>query len=266
MIIFNKTKFSRSKKLLKNCYAVKLLHWLQGCSTAKLFSVSALLFCNTAQSALLYPLNDLKVIEAEISRQGLTRITAKDDRILNVFGITGEYVLETDEEQGQIFIRPMGPGSLNHISLTLTTEKGHTQDLRLAPIDKPPEALILQAEEPSKEGLAKKHVQSIANRDELEALIQACQEERIPVGYKPMPLDLVPKKTGTQHKEYRLVREIRGPHLKGLTYEVKNTSQIPLVMAEQSFADRDVIAVSMPLRILTPGEKTHVYIIAKVTE
>lgn len=221
---------------------------------------------SAAYGAQLYPLNDLHVIKATISHQGLTRITVKDDRILNVFGITGEYVLETDEDQGQIFIRPMGAGSLNPISLTLTTEKGYTQDLRLAPMDKAPEALILQAEEASNEGLAKKKAQSIASLGEIESLIQACQEERIPVDYRSMPLDIVPKKVGTQHKEYRLIREIRGPGLKGLTYEVRNTSQIPLIMAEQSFADRDVIAVYMPLRLLNPGEKTHVYVISKVTE
>lgn len=223
-------------------------------------------YLGVAHAALLCPLNDIKVIKAEVSRQGLTRITVKDDRILNVFGITGEYVLETDEEQGQIFIRPMGQGSLNPISLTLTTEKGHTQDLQLLPKDKIPEALILQAAEPSKEGSAKNRNQKAISRDEVESLIQAAQEDRIPVGYNPIPLDIIPKKSGIQHKEYKLIREIRGPLLKGLTYEVRNTSQIPLIMAEQSLAEPDVVAVYMPLRLLNPGEKTHVYVVSKITE
>lgn len=254
------TKNDRAKNVHKRSRKLQILMSVSCC----LIPVTC--FLSAAYGAQLYPLNDLHVIEANISRQGLTRITVKDDRILNVFGITGEYVLETDEEQGQIFIRPMGPGSMNPISLTLTTEMGHTQDLRLAPIDKAPEAIILQDEEASKEGLAKKKAQSIASRDAIEALVQACQENRIPVGYKAMPLEILPQKAGTQHKEYRLIREIRGPHLNGLTYKVNNTSHIPLIMAEQSFADPDVIAVSMPTKLINPGGSTYVYVVSKVTE
>lgn len=66
------------------------------------------LMATTAQAAIQRPLDELKVIEVPISKQDLTRITVKEDRILNVFGVTGEYVLEADEDQGQIFIRPTG--------------------------------------------------------------------------------------------------------------------------------------------------------------
>lgn len=232
------------------------------------------LLAPAAHSALLRPLNDLHVIEAEISRQGLTRITVKNDRILNVFGITGEYVLEADEDQGQIFIRPMGPGSLNPISLTLTTEKGHTQDLRLNPKDKAPEALILEAAVSSEEHLTEKTAQDFPSRDAIEELLQACQEDRIPVGYKRMPLDIK-----AQQGPHRLIREIRNDSLKalplrgiplrGLTYEVKNSATIPWILAESEFAqklDTEVIAILMPKKLLKPGESTYVYVVAKVTE
>ena len=66
------------------------------------------LMATTAQAAIQRPLDELKIIEVPISQQDLTRITVKEDRILNVFGVTGEYVLEADEDQGQIFIRPTG--------------------------------------------------------------------------------------------------------------------------------------------------------------
>lgn len=267
MRIFKKPKIDRPsfKKILQYCVATTL--------------VSA-----ESHGALLRPLNDLHVIEAEISRQGLTRITVKQDRILNVFGITGEYVLEADEDQGQIFIRPMGPGSLNPISLTLTTEKGHTQDLQLTPKDKAPEALILQAVEDSEEHLTKKITQDFPSRDAIEELIKACQEDRIPVGYKPMPLDIKP-----QQGPHRLIREIRGSSLKGdplrgvplrglplkgvplrgLTYEVKNSDTIPWILAESGFAaelETQVIAILMPKKLLKPGESAYVYVVANVTE
>ena len=218
----------------------------------------------TAQGALLHPLNDVQVIEATISRQGLTRIAVKQDRILNVFGVTGEYVLETDEDQGQVFIRPMGPGSLNPISLTLTTENGHTQDLRLIPKDKSPEALILQADNTTQEELLRnKLAHTLPSREEIEELLEGCQMGRIPVGYKLMPLGL--KSTEGFH---RLIREIRNDNLRGLTYEVKNSGTIPWILAESGFAqklDVRVVAILMPQKLLNPGEGTHVYVIAKVT-
>lgn len=245
----------------------------------KIKPITSAVFCclfiaeTSAQSAILHSLNDFNGIEVGVSRQGLTRITVKDDRILNVFGITGEYVLETDEDQGQVFIRPLGPGTLNPISLTLTTEKGCTQDLRLIPKDKAPEALILQADSTEKET---KLAQTLPSREEVEELLYACQAGRIPVGYILKPLDLK-----TLQQPYRLMRDIRndplrevplngfplkGFPLRGLTYEVKNTSNLPWILSESSFAEKlneDVIAILMPQKLLKPGESTHVYIVEK---
>lgn len=229
--------------------------FLQHCNTTTLVLC---LLTSKVHSAILHPLNDLKVIEAAISRQGLTRITVKDDRVLNVFGITGEYVLETDEDQGQVFIRPMGPGSLNPISLTLTTEKGHTQDLRLIPKDKAPEALILRANDTAHE---QKIAQALPNREEIEVLLAACQGGRIPVGYTLKPLDLK-----TLQNPHHLIREIHNTALRGLTYEVKNSGTTPWILSESGFAqklDADVIAILMPKKLLKPGESTHVYVVKK---
>lgn len=209
-----------------------------------------------AHGVQLHPLNGLKTIKAEISRQGLTRITVKEDRIQNVFGVTGEYVLETDEDQGQVFIRPMGPGSLNSISLTLTTEKGRTQDFLLTPTDKTPEALILWIRESSER---EKAASSQPSRQDIEDLIMACQQNRIPVGYKLMPLEL--KTTNDPH---HMVREIRNDHLRVLTFEIINNGQDPINIFEEDFAqDSATIAVLLTSRILKPGEKTYVYVAKK---
>src|SRR5262249_46815467 len=95
-----------------------------------------------ANAAILRTLDSSKTIEVSVAKEGLTRITVKDDRILNAFGMVGQYVLEADEDQGQIFIRPVdaafqpfgtGNAKLGPLYLTITTEKGHTQDLRLLP-------------------------------------------------------------------------------------------------------------------------------------
>ncbi len=260
------------------------------------------LFLGTAvQAAIQHPLDGLKVIEVPISRQGLTRIAVKEDRILNVFGVAGEYVMEADEDQGQVFIRPVGPGAFKPISLTLTTESGHTQDLHLIPKDQAPEALILKAEEDVKEkpsrvqpipllahmrnkgidpevsleekvssspltrgdiardDITRNNITRDVTRDDIETLLQACREGRIALGYKSMPLDLK-----TLKGPYLLVREVKGEKLRGLTYEVNNTTKVPMKLAEAEFAkSRDIIAVLITQKTLKPGERTHVHVVAR---
>ena len=233
----------------------------------------------SANAAILRTLDDSKSIEISISKENLTRITVKDDRVANVFGITGEYVLEADEELGQVFIRPIGHETNKPIHLTLTTEKGHTQDLRLVPKDQAPTALIL--EEGQQETFLSQgsmtHVSaaqvsttrvSIA-RDEIEGLLQACQEGRIPLGYKVAPLDL--KDTSVTFKDpHLLIREIRGEKLRALTYEVKNLSTLPLILSEDKFTQiphakkSDIIAVWIAKKTINPGESTYVHVIAKL--
>lgn len=239
----------------------------------------------SANAAILRTLDESKSIEISISKENLTRITVKDDRVANIFGITGEYVLEADEELGQVFIRPIGLGGTSKpIHLTLTTEKGHTQDLRLIPKDQAPEALIL--EEGQQEILLSQGSVTCMSaaqvpvtqvpvtrvsiaRDEIESLLQACQEMRIPLGYKVAPLDL--KDTSVTFKSpHLLIREIRGEKLRALTYEVKNLSKRAFILSEDTFTQiphakrSDIIAVWMTKKTINPGERTHVHVIAKL--
>ncbi|OJW54573.1 MAG: hypothetical protein BGO67_10530 [Alphaproteobacteria bacterium 41-28] len=255
-----------------------------------------ILLLESAQAAIQHPLNELKVIEVPISKQDLTRIAVKDDRIQNVFGSTGEYVLEADEDQGQVFIRPSGVNDFKPIHLTFTTESGHTQDLRLIPQDQDPEALILQAEDQEK-----KLSHPFIARHEVEDLLRACREQRIPLGYKLMPLALrvnIPKISLWAHpglgspgpgspgldpgprdqdpnsslkapkNSYFLIREIKGNKLRGLTYEIKNTNKASLVLSESEFAESlplkktDIIAILMPTKTLDHGERTEAHVVA----
>ena len=237
-----------------------------------------------ANAAIVRTLDESKSIEISISKQNLTRITVKDDRVANVFGIMGEYVLEADEELGQVFIRPIAPGgspfmvgggTSKPIHLTLTTEKGHTQDLRLVPKDQAPEALILEENKQKtfhSQG-SMTHVSAVQvsatrvsiARDEIEGLLQACQEMRIPLGYKVAPLDLK-----TFNGPHLLIREIRGEKLRALTYEVKNLSTLPLILSEDTFTQiphakkSDIIAVWIAKKTINPGESTYVHVIAKL--
>lgn len=228
-----------------------------------------LLASTAAHAAIVRPIDEKKVLEVPIPQGELTRIKVENDRILQVFGLAGEYVLETDDHQGQIFIRPIE--GLKPINLTITTEAGHTQDLRLIPKDKPPQALILKVDtEIAQELEREKQASAPLFREEVEELIHACQEGRIPLGYKEVPLDLSTfqacPREGEEPRFNLLLREIQGQKLRGLTYRIQNNSQEPLVLSEPEFAasltlkPKDLIALLIFKKTLNPGEGTDVYV------
>ena len=226
-----------------------------------------LLAGSAAHAAIVRPLDELKVIEIPISQQGLTRIKVQSDRILHVLGNAGEYVLETDEDQGQVFIRPtlLNDSSAKAISLTLTTEAGQTQDLRLIPKNQAPEALILKVDTEATSKVEKeKRSSAPIFREEVESLIFALQGNRIPLGYKEMPINLT-----TLHEPYPLLRELQGKALRGLTYRIQNKTQENLILSAPELAKKisiqqnTLIAILMSKKILTPGEGTEAYVVVR---
>lgn len=232
-----------------------------------------LLTGSATQAAIVRSLDEMKVLEAPVAQDALTRIKVQDDRILHVFGNAGEYVLETDDYQGQIFIRPTPSFEVvpsKAISLTLTTEAGYTQDLRLLPKNQAPEALILQLNTGLDQGVEKNSLNEakLASaplfREEVEGLILALQEGRIPLGYKEMPITLI-----TLKGPYQRMREIQGQKLHGLTYRIQNRTKELLILSEAKLAKElkldTLVALLIAKKTLTPGEGTDVYVAARAS-
>lgn len=238
-----------------------------------LFSFLISISSTTAHAAIIKNLDELRVIQVPISQEGLTRIKVQEDRILHVFGNVGEYVLETDENQGQVFIRPKASEeetNIQSISLTLTTEGGHTQDLRLIPKHQAPEAIILKSDNALKHELekdpfnGKKLSSAPLFLEEIEGLMQALQEGRIPLGYKEMPINLT-----TLNEPYQRVREIQGEKLRGLTYQIQNKTQKLQVLSESEvvkalpFKEHTIVAILISKKTLNPKEGANIYVVSR---
>ncbi len=259
-------------------------------NTKSLCGILALLLLSSdGHAGSHHILDEENVLEFSVSKNDHTRIAVKGDRILNVFGESNAYTLETDDTLGQIFIRPT-----KTISLTLTTEKGHTQDLRLIPKDKSSETVILEVEEET-ENLKRKEKGTLSkgtlskdisafSREDIASLLTACEENRIPLGYRQIPLSLKTLKKG--NSPYLLVRELGGVDslkegasfvkdgLRGLVFEIKNTDSIPLILAgPESIMNgtiqlgdlkaSDIVAVRHPTTVLKPGKGAQIYVVAR---
>lgn len=206
------------------------------------------------KAAIERPMDEMKVLELKISKEGLTRISVKSDRIANVYGLSGEFLMEPDEDQGQIFIRPQGPGMTKPFHLTLTTEGGRTQDLRLVPHETTPEAIVLTPQEtlPSHSPMTPQ-----MSREEIIDLLKACREGSIPSGYHVRVIDLK-----EQTDPHLILREIRNDRLIAQTLEVTNPQKEMMYLNPQDYGTAPgTVAVSLSKKVLKPGEKGEIYVI-----
>ena len=202
-------------------------------------------------------MSELEVIQVPVSREGLTRITVRDDRIVNLFGLSNEFLLEADENQGQVFVRPQGSGVEGPISITITTEGGHTQDLRLIPRDQSPETLILVKEETIE---SRRKVHRTITRETVQELLLSLREGSVPNGYIQRMVDLK-----EQAGPHIILREVRNESLSGQTLEVTNPGDQILYLNPQDYGNAPgVIAVSLSRKALKPQERGEVYVVREV--
>ena len=85
-----------------------------------------------------------KRLEAAIAQDVMNRISVTNDRITNIFGDEGTFVTQTDDQTGQIFIKPTVENGSKPLSLTMITENGITQDLTLNPTDTSAATIVLK--------------------------------------------------------------------------------------------------------------------------
>lgn len=86
---------------------------------------------SSVQAAQIYNLNEHQEIEATISKTELNRIIVEKDRISDVFAYGNTLEVLPDERLGQIFVKAVVP-SKETIRVTVTTEEGRIQDMRLS--------------------------------------------------------------------------------------------------------------------------------------
>lgn len=200
---------------------------------------------------------DGETVLAKVSRKEVTRIVIERGRIRKVTGSAGEFVLEKDEDKGQIFIRPVSPDSTRPINIFVTSERS-TIGLLLQPVDTPSDTIVIREARESPAGPARiersgRHVRTMKN------LLLAMAEDALPD-------DMEVREPGREMALWpgtrlTLQRLWLGAGVVGEKYQLVNAGPTPLDLAERQLFKSGVMAVSVEQASLRPGEATQLFVI-----
>jgi hypothetical protein len=171
------------------------------------------------------------------------------------------------------------------LSLTIITENGSVQDMTLMPIERDAATIVLtghsagkSAEEPREEigfdrdfnpnGYAQQYTQrlhyfqnavqnhSLSLKNQLVRAMKALITGRLPEVESD---NTTRKEVEGFDLDYKQSHQV-GP-LKGLVFEVKNTTTTPIEIDERQFYSTGDLALSFEKRLLNPQETTNFYIL-----
>ena len=180
----------------------------------------------------------------------------------------GEIVIECDRDKGEIYVRPVGEGS-KPINLFISSATA-TYTLVLRRSDTPADTIVLRDRTPA--GFKPASTQTPAGPSPshlraMKALLAAMASDRVPPDIR-VEETLRPVRLWVEAK-FSLVRLYEARGLVGEKYLLQNTSDKPMVLAEQEFdreGDADsgqVAGVAIEQHSLRPGESTSIYVIRR---
>jgi conjugal transfer pilus assembly protein TraK len=216
-----------------------------------------LAFSSSASALQILDAKDGETVMAKISQKEVTRITFEKSRIRKVTGNAGEFVLEKDEEGGQVFIRPAQADNNKPINLFVSSDRG-TVALLLQPIDAPSDTIMIrEPREPfattTRPGRTSVHVRLIKNL--LLAMAANARPDDMEIRETTKEFTLWP---GVR---LNLQRIYTSATVVGEKYQLTNNSGTEINISERDLHKSGVMAVSVEQRKLITGESTSLFVI-----
>lgn len=215
--------------------------------------------------ALSFPASALQIVDAKdgetvfakISQKEVTRIAFERGRVRKVTGNAGDFILEKDEDKGQIFVRPAQAGSTKPINLFVTSDRA-TVALLLQPIDAPSDSIVIRESReaqasPSRVERSGRHVRTVKNL--LLAMATDALPEDMQIRETTRQLALWPGVRMTLQRVYL------GAGVVGEKYQLANTANADITLNEPDLYKSGVMAVSLEQRTLRSGEATNLFVI-----
>ncbi len=209
-----------------------------------------------------------KRLEATISVDAMNRVSVLNDRIVNIFGDEGTFVTQTDDQTGQIFIKPTVENGSKPLSLTLITENGVTQDLSLNPSEGTAATIVLKNLNASQSKTSISNYESlfapglsVDNASSKEQFIQIMKQAvkgDLPVYNKSKPS----RKAVSGFKTNFIKAYQSGPYLVSVwSVKAKNSDA---EIHERLFYQQGDFAICIQDRNLRDDRKTYLYVLTRL--
>lgn len=236
-----------------------------------------------------YPLIDHQSTTVTISQTEQNRIAVLGDRIQQVFGTEGTFEVQSDEEGGQIFLMMPKSGvsyadtssAIKSRTITLMTEEGLTQDLKLILKDIEAQSILLKPmlsfpDEHPREGYARvgpkdTHLQQVitllkamVKNEELQGYTKIFPEPKSPLG-GPLK-DIVPKNFHLKSVKVEPIVTYRSSTYKGHILSLTNQGKTMVFLNESDFVLPKESALSLSKRLLSAGETITLYAVTREGE
>ncbi len=193
-----------------------------------------------------YPLVDQQSNTVIISKDQQNRIAVQGERIQQIFGTDGVFDVQSDDEGGQIFLKILDVSTAKPITITIITESGLTQDLKLIPKAIDAQSILLKVKQ--------------ANKPNAIQAIKAMLLKQLPVEQPPRREYGHTKYGNIKVKPLSFYKE---GDLEGGVYELTNTGKQTITLQEQDLALKDDVAISIPKKTLRPNEQGKLYVVSR---
>jgi len=219
--------------------------------------LTLLLLSNPARAIQVLDASDDKPLIANISQREMSRIAIDKGRVRKLPFAEGELIVEKDEENGQVFVRPAIEGTTKSINVFVIDDRGRTYVLLLQPSDIPAENIIIRdrATKSEKSSIEK----SGSYQRVIKNMVLAMATDASPNGVEVREMrQEIPL---WQEAKLLLQRIYIGRSVIGEKFILANVSEKPMVIAEPELSRRGVISVSVENMNLAPGESTNVFVV-----
>lgn len=193
-----------------------------------------------------------------VSAHELSRIFVAGDRILNVRGVEGAYILTKDAIQGQIFIKPTPPYQTRPFNLFISTEQGRNYNLFVIAAGVSGQDIELKPNTPSKEAAVWEK-----NSDYSQAvtqLITSMLQDEAPAGYGTVYPDSKKNKP-IKYADFtlKLQKQYRGNKMYGEVFLVQNRRNYQINLAEKMFYQDGTRAITILQPYVTAKGQTVLF-------
>ena len=218
-----------------------------------------------------------KRLEASICPDSMNRLAVANDRIVEVFGDEGAFESQSEENTGQVFIKPTAENSIKPLSLTLITEQGKTQDLSLKPTAKTAATLIMK---PSVKSHKHHSTDSLNSTERSNVHAPSLHlEKNLPVqeqmlnilkqavgGSLSLKEDTAPTRSNPEGYSLSPYQSFQSGEYVIHAFHLENTTSTAIDLQEKTFYQPGDLAISIQKRVLASHAKTVLYVVRRTGE